>query len=129
MKKHDEEQQLAQLKLHFLQMPKSHYIHLLHSPIKIPNTQIHSTHLPMFTGQLNPSPSQVIAWTGVDGFQRETPVLHVPWKSNPTVDGRNPAPVDMAGKYPIVYRVLYIPGGAGFLPSTVSLFPSHLTKN
>ena len=24
------------------------------------------------------------------------------------------------GKYPILYRVLYIPGGAGFLPSTVS---------
>ena len=23
------------------------------------------------------------------------------------------------GKYPIIYRVLYIPGGAGFLPSTV----------
>ena len=36
----------------------------------------------------------------------------------PTVDGRNPAPVDMVG-YPIIYRVLYVPGGAGFLPSTV----------
>ena len=24
--------------------------------------------------------------------------------------------------YPIIYRVLYIPGGAGFLPSTVSYF-------
>ncbi len=23
--------------------------------------------------------------------------------------------------YPIIYRVLYIPGGAGFLPSTVAL--------
>jgi len=31
-----------------------------------------------------------------------------------TVDGRNPAPVD--GQF----RVLYILGGAGFLPSTVS---------
>jgi len=32
-----------------------------------------------------------------------------------TVDGRNPAPVDMVG-YPIFYRVLYIPGGClGFL--------------
>ena len=29
---------------------------------------------------------------------------------------RNPAPVD---KYFIIYKVLYIPGGAGFLPSTV----------
>ena len=30
-------------------------------------------------------------------------------------------PVDMINihKYPIIYRVLYIPGGAGFLPSTV----------
>ena len=33
-----------------------------------------------------------------------------------TVDGWNPAPVEL-GKYPIVYRVLYIPGGAGFRPS------------
>ena len=36
-----------------------------------------------------------------------------------TVDGRSPAPVDML-KYSIVYRVLYIPAGAGILPSTVS---------
>ena len=39
-----------------------------------------------------------------------------------TVDGRNPAPVDMVNicKYPIIYRVSYIPGGClGFLPSTV----------
>ena len=35
-----------------------------------------------------------------------------------TVDGRNPAPVDMV-VYPIIYKVLYIPSGAGFLPSTV----------
>ena len=28
-----------------------------------------------------------------------------------TVDGRNPA-------YPIIYKVVYIPGGRGFLPST-----------
>ena len=37
-----------------------------------------------------------------------------------TVDGRNPAPVDMV-VYPIIYMVLYIPGGAGFLPSTVAI--------
>ena len=30
-----------------------------------------------------------------------------------TVDGRNPAPVDMVN--PNIYRVLQIPGGAGFL--------------
>ena len=45
-----------------------------------------------------------------------------------TVGGRDPANqliyVDMIDiyicKYPIIYKVLYIPGGAGFLPSTVS---------
>ena len=31
-----------------------------------------------------------------------------------TVDGRNPAPVDMV-VHPIIYKVLYIPSGAGFL--------------
>ena len=31
-----------------------------------------------------------------------------------TVDGRNPAPVDVV-VYPIIYRVLYILGDAGFL--------------
>jgi len=39
-----------------------------------------------------------------------------------TVDGRNPAPVDMVN-IPIFtgfYNVLYIPGGAGVLPSTVA---------
>ena len=36
---------------------------------------------------------------------------------NHTVDGRNPA--NQLVVYPIIYRVLYIPGGAGFLPSTV----------
>ena len=37
---------------------------------------------------------------------------------NDTVDGRNPAPAAM-GKDTIIYGVLDIPGGAGFLPSTV----------
>ena len=35
-----------------------------------------------------------------------------------TVDGRNPAAVDMV-VYTLIYRVWNIPGGAGFLPSTV----------
>ena len=41
--------------------------------------------------------------------------------SGDAVDGRNPAPADMVDihRYRIIYRVLYIPGGAGFLPSTV----------
>ena len=30
-------------------------------------------------------------------------------------------------KYPIIYRVLYIPGGAGFLPSTISFLPIKQT--
>ena len=34
-----------------------------------------------------------------------------------TVDGQNPAPP--RNDYPIIYRVLTIPGGAGFRPSTV----------
>ena len=36
-----------------------------------------------------------------------------------TVDGTNPAPVDI---HLIIYRVSYIPEGAGFLPSTVLLY-------
>ena len=36
-----------------------------------------------------------------------------------TGDARNPAPVDRYLVYPILYRVLNIPGGAGYLPSTV----------
>ena len=36
-----------------------------------------------------------------------------------TVDGRNPAHQLRLVVYPAIYRVFYIPGGAGFLPSTV----------
>ena len=36
-----------------------------------------------------------------------------------TVDGRNPANQLRLVVYPIIFRLLYIPGGAGFLPSTV----------
>ena len=35
------------------------------------------------------------------------------------VDGRNPANQLRLVVYPIIYREFYIPGGAGFLPSTV----------
>ena len=41
-----------------------------------------------------------------------------------TVDGRNPAPVI----YPTIYRVLYIPGGAGFFPSTAGLYPAPSSR-
>ncbi len=37
----------------------------------------------------------------------------------PTVDGWNPANQLRLVVYPIIYRVSYIPGGAGFQPSTV----------
>ena len=37
-----------------------------------------------------------------------------------TVDGRNPANQLRLVVYPIISRLLNIPGGAGFLPSTVS---------
>jgi len=43
----------------------------------------------------------------------------VDWILNDTVDGRNPAPVDMVNIPLFIYKVLYMPGGAGFLPSTV----------
>ena len=36
------------------------------------------------------------------------------------VDGTNPAPVDMVNT-PFFFRVSYMSGGAGFLPSTVGL--------
>ena len=38
--------------------------------------------------------------------------------STATVDGRNPAPLDIV-VYPIIYEVSYIPVGARFQPSTV----------
>jgi len=39
-----------------------------------------------------------------------------------TVDGRNPAITSWYGKYTIINRILYIPGGClGFLPSTVCI--------
>ena len=43
------------------------------------------------------------------------------WQAH-TVDGRNPASVDSYIVYPIIDRFLYIPSGAGFLPSTVPSF-------
>ena len=40
------------------------------------------------------------------------------WKD--TVDGRNPAPVEVGSlSHDLQGFILYIPGGAGFLPSTV----------
>ena len=41
-------------------------------------------------------------------------------RRNHTVDGRNPANRLRLVVYPNISKVLYIPGGAGFLPSTVS---------
>ena len=45
--------------------------------------------------------------------------MYVLRKTFDTVGGRNPAPVDKYFTPLIIYKVLYIPGGAGFLPSTV----------
>ena len=46
-----------------------------------------------------------------------------------TVDARNPANQLRLVGYPIIYKVLYIPGGAGFLPSTVSqLIETNICK-
>ena len=46
---------------------------------------------------------------------------NIPWDDpypNPTVDGGNPAPVDIGSLYHYLDMVLYIPGGAGFLPGS-----------
>ena len=41
-------------------------------------------------------------------------------QSSNTIDGRNPAPVEVGSLvYTIIFRALYIPGNAGFLPPTV----------
>ena len=48
-----------------------------------------------------------------------------------TVDGRNPAPVDIMEIFresTIIYRVLFISGGAGFLPSTVTVGFAHILQ-
>ena len=47
-------------------------------------------------------------------------------KENATVDGRDPANQLRLVAYPTIYRVLYIPGGAGFRPSTVPDLPNTL---
>ena len=44
-----------------------------------------------------------------------------------TVDGSEIRLTSWYGKWPIIYMVLYIPGSAGFLPSTVSLLPRNYT--
>ena len=47
-----------------------------------------------------------------------------------TVDGKNPAPVDSEFiVYLIIYKVLYIPGGARFLPSTGCLVLQKFGSN
>ena len=68
-------------------------------------------------------------WT--HGVAKKTNAIHlslakakVQWKEGvytyDTVDGQNPAPVEGKVVYPIIYKVLYIPGGClGFRPSTV----------
>ena len=64
---------------------------------------------------LFPSESAVLAWL--------CKVCHLTIKwHDTTVDGRNPAPVEVGSRYPsICIGFLYIPGGClGFLPSTVS---------
>ena len=42
-----------------------------------------------------------------------------------TVDGWNPANQLRLVVYPIICKVSYIPGGAGFLPSTVAIVSNH----
>ena len=68
-------------------------------------------------------------WTGeihefTSGWKVKIPHLlqHQPWHN---LDGRNVAHqlrLVVWVVYPIIYKVLYIPGGAGFLPTTVPAF-------
>ena len=55
-----------------------------------------------------------VNWLGVMDMDLEMDYI------SDTVDGKNPAPVEV-GRLSLSWKVLYIPGGAGFLPSTVSL--------
>ena len=48
-------------------------------------------------------------------------------KVGPTVDGRKKSCTSWYGRYPIIYKVLYIPSGAGFLPSTVFILKTYST--
>ena len=48
------------------------------------------------------------------------------WQDVNTVDGQNPANQLRLVLHPIIYKVLYVPGGAGFLPSTV---PVHVYQH
>ncbi len=56
-------------------------------------------------------------WGLSEGPSQDTQTAYLP---SHTVDGRNPAIQLRLVVYPMIYQVLYIPGGAGFLPSTVS---------
>ena len=63
--------------------------------------------------ELSPKQDGLVLWSVFGGkIKRRT---HF---NNDTVDGRNPAPVDMI-HIPLLTRFLDIPGGARFLPSTV----------
>ena len=86
------------------------------------------------------SPFSTVTGMVLTGFHRASssasrcqwvffPVWYEKWKwsnRDDTVDGRNPAPVDMVRVFPIIYRVSYNPGGAGFQPSTVSITPGQI---
>ena len=48
-------------------------------------------------------------------------------KVGPTVDGRKKSCTSWYGRYPIIYKFLYIPSGAGFLPSTVFILKTYST--
>jgi len=70
--------------------------------------------LAVHCGKLGDPDVNVITLLG----QNNTPELIIP-----TVNGSGirHSPVGIGSTYPIIYKVLYIPGGAGFLPSTVVL--------
>ena len=63
-----------------------------------------------------------LLWISIGWMETRWRSLYPQMIQFPTVDGWNPAvaPVEVGSWNPIIYRVLYIPGGClGFLPSTV----------
>ena len=56
---------------------------------------------------------------GVSDVSKKGSVVDATRRHVHTVDGRNPASQLRLVVSPVMYKVLYIPGGAGFLPSTV----------
>ena len=81
-------------------------------------TKIHSFCLAFNLGQIDQQQPGTLPRVFLISYRRNFPQNATLFVCGVTVDGWNPAPVDTACILTIIYRVLYIPGGAGFQPST-----------